>query len=280
MSQSDRWAWLPWRRARASPARRPEPLPESPASGINAVAIAAALEAARSSIRIPNQRVSHDDARFASIISRFEDRFSGYPTDSAQRIKRVFRHLAQFDEDTAGSIRDMIVLANAGHALEFVGGSRAVKQAQGEIAAWSLDIYPEGAGADGLINNQLREPFIAGASSLEWFPTKNRKGVQGVAVVPAEEIRIARDPDTQHLQHWQTNTVEGEIKLNPLTYRYIAIQTDGRNPQGVPLLIASLEALERKGKLLTAEARVIEAMSTVALVAATVPKPCSPRLRG
>jgi putative alpha-1,2-mannosidase len=52
----------------------------------------------------------------------------------------------------------------------------------------------------------------------------------------------------------------GEVQLNPFTHKYLAIQTDGSSPYGVPLVLSSLEALERKGKLLDAQNRVIEAM--------------------
>jgi hypothetical protein len=251
----------------------PPPPPEARMDTTTSAAYRLALERVTSRLKIPDSRQSQENSSLAQTLSRFEERYSGYPADTAKRIQDVLRWLVQMDEDASGAVRDLVVLANAGHSIEFVGGARAVKTAQAEVEAWSETIYPEGGGIDGLINNQIREPIITGASSCEWYPAKNRKSVAGVAVVTANRVRIARNPETQQLEYYQTQTAVGDVLLHPMTHRYLALQTDGDNPQGVPLLISSLEALERKGKLLNAQQRVIEAMSKIALVSASIPEP-------
>lgn len=238
---------------------------------VNASALAASRVRARLE-RTPNARVSKDGESLQSLLATIEATLDGYPNDSATRITKVLRALAQSDDDVRGTLRDLIALVNPGYTLDFTGGARAIKAAQAELDAFTARVYPEGGGLDGLINNQIAEFAVAGASSLEWFPTRGRNGVQDVAVVPAEEIRITRDAETHALKHEQQ--VAGQrLTLSPVTYHYAAAQTAGRSPYGVPLFVAALFALERKRQLLAAEQRVINLMARSALVKANVPKP-------
>ncbi|WP_104992713.1 hypothetical protein [Deinococcus sp. NW-56] len=135
-----------------------------------------------------------------------------------------------------------------------------------------LRLFPEGGGLQGLISNQVGEIALAGASSCEWYPERSRRGVAGVVVVPAEEVRIRRDPGTQALVYQQF-APGNYVTLNPRTYLYAAPRTTGRSPYGVPLFVAALFALDRKRQLSDAEQRVINLMARSALVQAKVPIP-------
>ncbi|THF88395.1 hypothetical protein E7T09_04095 [Deinococcus sp. KSM4-11] len=236
------------------------------------VAQAAASTVRARLLRDPNARVSRDPTDYAGLLSYFEEQLVGYPNDSRRRLVLVLRALAESDDDVAGSLSDLQALCGAGYTIDYTGGNRASKQAQQELDAWALGLYPEGGGLTGLIANQVAELTLAGASSCEWYPERSRRGVAGVAVIPAEEIRIRRDPATQALIHEQA-AVGGAITLNPRTYLYAAARTTGRSPHGVPLFIAALFALDRKRQLLGAEQRVINLMARSALVHAKVPIP-------
>ncbi len=221
----------------------------------------------------PDSRLSKDETSLVGLLGRMTDRFSGFPNDSAYRIRRVLRYLAQYDEDVSGALRDLIVLANAGHTIEFIGGSRAQKMALLEFETWSKTINKTGGGLNGLANNQIRELYLTGASSVEWYPDLRRRGVQDCAIVQGENVRFARDPQSGVMMPWQTYTALGDVALSPETYLYAPLQTDGASTYGVPLALSAISALERKTQLLQAEQRVINLMSRAALVKASIEQP-------
>ena len=253
----------------SGPPRAASPPPDT---HLQNVAQAAASSVRARLLRDPNGRVSRDPNDFGGLLSYFEEQLYGYPNDSRRRITAVLRGLAESDDDVGGSLSDFQALCGAGFTLDFTGGSRAAKAAEAELAEWMPRMFTEGGGLHGLIANQVGELALAGASSCEWYPEKNRRGVAGVSVIPAEEIRIRRDPVTQALVHEQL-AVGGAVALHPRTYLYATLKTNGRSPYGVPLFIASLFALERKRQLLGAEQRVINLMARSALVHAKVPIP-------
>ncbi|WP_309571228.1 hypothetical protein [Deinococcus sp.] len=211
------------------------------------------------------------EAGFGSTLVRLEGAFPGYPANSRRRVIRLMRWLTQRDEDMNGSLRDQIAIANPGHTLEFVGGKRAVQAAQAEIQAFAERVFPEGGGLDGLNNNQVGEIVRTGATSLEWYALSSRRGLENVAVVPAEDIKIRRTESG--LLYTQQTTVTEPIDLPALTYRYLPILTDGADPYGIPLFIAALEAAERKVRLSEGVDRVVDMMRVLAFVSATFPEP-------
>ncbi|KQR33132.1 hypothetical protein [Deinococcus sp. Leaf326] len=246
--------------------------PPSTSAPLGNVAQAAVRSLRAQLARDPNSRVSRDPNDFTGLLSFFEDTLSGYPNDSRRRVIGVLRGLAESDDDVSGSLGDLQALCGAGFTLDFSGGTRAAKQAELELQDWGTRMFPEGGGLQGLIANQVGELALAGASSCEWYPERNRRGVAGVAVVVAEEVRIRRDPATQVLIHEQA-APGNAVVLNPRTYLYAAPRTAGRSPYGLPLFLASLFSLDRKRQLLASEQRVINLMARSALVQAKVPVP-------
>ena len=268
------------RRPAASPTEAalaaPEPnAPPDADVGVN-LAATAANAIHQELLRAPNQQLSTDPNDLGSILAFFEDGLDGYPNDTRTRIIKVLRGLAGSDDDVAGSVGDLRSMCGAGFTLDFQStqgkGSRAIKAAEIEAAALLDRIFPEGGGASGLISNQVGEFALAGASSIEWVPLKNRQGIDRVAVVPAEELRIRRDAASGTLiyQQWGLGR---EVTLNTATYQYVALLTSGRRPYGTPLFVAALSALERKRQLLIAEQRVVNLMARSALISAEIPQP-------
>jgi len=219
---------------------------------------------------MPNLRESKDAVSYSGVFSRLSDTFSGFPSDSAHRIRKVLRYLAQYDDDVSGALRDMQVLVNPGFDFEVEGlGKRATAAALKELQAWEKRVFQGGFQA--LINNQVREIFVTGASSVEWVPEKNRKGVRLAVPVAAENIAVRIEPDGNVYE--QVGVGPEPIELHPLTYRYIPVQTEGSSPYGIPVALPAMYGLDRKFTLLEAEKRVINLMAHSALIMGTIPKP-------
>ncbi|WP_019584685.1 hypothetical protein [Deinococcus apachensis] len=228
------------------------------------------------SLRLGAQRAgsrqSFDDSP-AAMLGRLATAYLGYPNDSRARLSGVLRMLIQSDEDVGGTASDYLAIVNPGHTVEFTGSRKAVKAARAELDAWARTIYPEGGGLDGLANNQVIELLASPASSLEWYPDEERTRVQGVAVVPAERVRIGTDPATGERTFHQVGLTPAPIRLDPTTYLYAPLITMGGDPHGIPMFLSALRALDRKGRLIENTDRVIELMRQIALVGVELPMP-------
>ena len=171
------------------------------------------------------------------------------------------------DTDVAGAKRDLVALANPGHVFSYEGSERNKARAEREIGdlEGKLGDY---ATFEALIDNQLGEVYLAGASSLEWYPDKGRNGVAGVEVVPAEEIVIRRAGDVRQF----VQQVYGAV-LDDRTFIYSPCATRGRDPYGTPAIVAVLGELARKENLTNGADKVINLLSEGAFLQLGVPKP-------
>ena len=121
------------------------------------------------------------------------------------------------------------------------------------------------------MDNQIVELIVAGASSVEWYPTKARDGVEGAAVIPHEqiEIEVKEDGTVRYFQRGPG----GLIELNPLTYFYIPNASVGNSRVGVPLIYAALAPLQRKEKMLASIDKILEILGLAGIIHAAVPLP-------
>lgn len=219
---------------------------------------------------MPNLRESKDTVNYATAFNRLNDAFSGFPGDSAYRLRKVLRYLAQYDDDVSGALRDMQVLVNPGFDFEIAeSGKRVAIAAKKELVAWEKRVFQGGFTA--LINNQVREQFVTGATSVEWVLERNRRGVKAAVPVRAEDISIRVEDDGNVYE--QIGVGPEPIELHPVTYRYIPVQTEGSSPYGIPVALPAMFGLDRKFSLLDAEKRVINLMAHSALITGTIPKP-------
>lgn len=217
--------------------------------------------------QLPKGRQSVEPNSLEGFLTLLQDNFSGYPSDTRKRIIKVFRNVAQSDDDMGGAMRDVQILGNTPYTWQLEGGTRAQKQALDELEKMNARVFAGGFKALG--DNQVREVFITGASSVEWVPFPNRKGILNCEIVPAEEIDITKT--LEGLLYKQDLNPSGY--LHPVTYQYRPFDTDGRSPYGIPPVITALQTLWRKRNLMRGEDRVISALQKLAFLVATFKKP-------
>lgn len=218
---------------------------------------------------LPRGQVSrtHD---LEGFLEHFEDTLAGYPRDTRPRIIRVFRMLAQSDDDVAGTIRDLTSLAITPFTWELDGSEAAQQQAEEALEAWRKSVFP--TGLSGLAEHQAREAYITGATSLEWVPQPDARGVLRAEPVPTEEIRIRRGEGGER-EYQQRPRTGDPVTLDNRTYHYGPLTLDGNNPYGVSGMISTLDTLARKGDLTKGEDRLINAAAKIALVTASITPP-------
>jgi len=168
----------------------------------------------------------------------------------------------------AGAVRDLVVLANPGFRIVVSG--RQAEAARTDLLS-VVDSWSPFGSLDALVDNQIIELIVAGASSIEWYPTKSRDGVAGAAVIPHEqvEVRVEQDGTVKYYQ----NSPSGLIELNPLTYYYIPNGTIANSRVGVPLIYAALAPLQRKDKMLASIDKILDILGLAGIIHAAVPLP-------
>jgi len=225
-----------------------------------------------SSLRgLPSGRQTTDPENITGILNWISNDLKGYPTDNRQRIITVFRMLAQSDDDVGGTLRDLKSLGNTAYTWEVDGGSRAEKRALAELERFE-GFYR--GGVKQFTDNQIFEAYVTGASSVEWVVENGQ--LSFAEVVPAEEITIKRNSEDVY-EYYQEYLVHKE-PLNPFTYRYYPLNTEGRSPYGVPAMVTALKTLYRKSNLMDGEDRVISALKKLAFVLAEIEPPSAQSL--
>jgi hypothetical protein len=248
--------------SRRKRARSPTQSPSAAVSTFSSPSVMMASTIKREQKEVPKGKVSRDgsDSVFGWWV--LDTSLAG---KSRSEVIASCRDAIVGDTDAAGSLRDLLALANPGYQLNYEGGKRAVAQA--ETATKQL-LDRINIDLDTLINNQLAEVYVAGASSLEWYPTPSRNQVQDVEIVLAEELQRRKKDD----QRWWEQQPYG-ARLNPQTHVYSPYMLRGKDPYGTPAMVAALTELERKARIVLGTDKVINLMGEAAFLTMKVPKP-------
>lgn len=158
----------------------------------------------------------------------------------------IIKTLVLWNPDWSQATENFIASANTGHDLIVEGASDRLVEAGLDILNEAEQrICPYANGIDGLINNLLRQILIGGALSAEAVLEEGFARIQRVVAVPVSTIRFRRN-DEGYPEPWQKVTWAtagsnlGYIKLNPITYRYSALNADEESPYGIPPFTAAL----------------------------------------
>ena len=164
----------------------------------------------------------------------------------------LIRRSYPFLQNLSLAIQDMVQLTNTGHNIYFDNSTPApmVKKMRDEINTAGKEWVPGGAGTNSLVNKFLTQLLVGGAMSAEWVPNELLDGLDQVALLNPETIEISVNKRGKFVFYQKPLIVpidrlakENLIKLNPLTYKYVAMGGDTEDPRGIPPLVSALEDL-------------------------------------
>ena len=170
----------------------------------------------------------------------------------------IIRKLSWLNPDMGLAVNDMVQLTNTGHRIKF--DPETTPEQQKKMRQHIKDrqsLWGDGvAGMNGLINKMISQIWISGSLSNEWVPKKNLDGINHVALVNPETIVFRWNKGKGRFQPYQkqdfdTGKIHGErhVKLNPLTYRYHALNGDTELPYGIPPFLSALNAIATQGDM-------------------------------
>jgi hypothetical protein len=127
------------------------------------------------------------------------------------------------------------------------------------------------AGIDGLINKYLEQVALTGAISSEDVVRLGADpGVEQVVVVPAAQIIFKRQGG-EYVPYQLANG--DEVRLNPITYRYLAYLTIENSPYAKPPMVAALEPVLDQHRMKKNMQYILKKFGLFGLISAAVTPP-------
>jgi hypothetical protein len=205
---------------------------------------------------IPGGRTTRPTIKNAYSDMKGKTTFVG-PEFVAEYIP-VIRKLSWINQDVGLAINDMVQLTNTGHKIKFDPGVSADQQAKmrqhldDRQSEWGDGLD----GMSGLVNKMVSQIWVAGALSNEWVVSNDKTKVKNIALVNPETIVWSWDKKDLRFkpyqkQNYMTGEILGEkhVRLNPLTYKYLALNGDTEIPYGIPPFLTALNSLSTQGDM-------------------------------
>jgi hypothetical protein len=196
----------------------------------------------------------------------------------------VIRKLYRVNSSVSLGINTIVELSNTGINIDFDDSvtPEMAKRMRDEITITSKKWVQGSPGLHGIINKMIAQVYIGGAISAENViaPTL-REGVRKVAFVNPEEIRVRYEEKEDNYEFYQVPKMQGPqdfanlggIKLNPLTYTYLALMGDEDSPIGIPPILSALDDVYSQLKMLKNIGYVADQLGLLGFMEVLMEKP-------
>ena len=179
----------------------------------------------------------------------------------------VIRKLLRVNSSLSLATSSIVQLANTGHSIEFdkgVSDEQVIKMRQ-HIETVSKNWGWGIPGLHGIVDKLIYQLFIGGAVSSEWVINNDLSGVNYLAFVNPDDVRVVYDHKTGHYEYYQvvrnlnhaalkgskkSDHPQNYIHLNPQTYQYYGLMSDEESPIGIPPFLSALDDLQAQLKML------------------------------
>lgn len=199
---------------------------------------------------------------------------------------KTLKCLWLYNPDVSQYVANIVNLGNPGHQLSVDARTDAIaEKAVARLNESAGRLYRHGVGVDGLLNQYLTSVAWSGAISSEDVISFAGGRVEKVVLVPVEQIRFRYNAELDLYEPYQqSNTFSpnrdrnsssfGLVKLNPETYRYLAVQTVENSPYAKPPATAAVEAIVEGQRPLMENIRYMaQKIGLMGLVSASVVQP-------
>lgn len=200
----------------------------------------------------------------------------------------VIRKLILANPDYHQAYTNIISLGNTGHKIKFDPNikpddiDKMRKHCQDVSKNWATGT----AGIHGLVNKMMGQIMVGGALSIEAPPNNKLDGIESVILVNPETIRWAYDKGGKYkplqkisgtlsgIEIKEKDKADGShIELNPLTFKYYALNGDTEIPYGIPPYIAGFDSLATQRNMMDNIKFIVEQVGLMGFLQVLVEKP-------
>ena len=204
--------------------------------------------------------------------------------DYALEYLATLENLAAFNNDISYALDNIVQLANTEHDIYF--SDKVPEKLKNEMLLFLHESegqwYELGSGVRSLKADIISQIVINGCASVEVIPTARLDNVKQVVRVSPKQIRFVYNKETDSFDPYQANVsgliqkpdeYAGMIKLNPTTYRYIALRRLSQNPYPAPPFISAIESLVTKRDMVGNFNNIMKKLGMLGFLSANVTPP-------
>lgn len=204
------------------------------------------------------------------------------PADFEFEVIPIIRKLSKVNPDVNQALNDFVRLANTGHKIKFDPsvGEAQVEDMRQFILESSKHWHVGAAGMNGIVNKMFRQAQIGGASSVEWIPNMNLNNLDEVRFINPETVRYVIDKNHSKYQPYQKprnrnllDKIQNLKKLNPLQFKYYALNGDTDLPYGCPPYLAALDPLATQKHMVDNIKFIVTLLGAFGYISANMEKP-------
>lgn len=228
--------------------------------------------------------VSGGRSSVPELVSSFapSNRLVEIPPDFAVEYLSTLENLAAYNSDISYALDNIVQLANTPHSIEFSDkvSERQAKEMRVHLKAKEASWYANSGGFRSLKADLLAQIVINGALSAEAYPDEKLKGIKQIVRVSPKVIRFAYNSENDTYEAYQMasglrrdNAVNGMVKLNPLTYKYIALRRYFQSPYATPPFISAIDMLVTQKDMLSNFKNIMQKLGMLGFLSAEVTPP-------
>jgi len=188
----------------------------------------------------------------SSTIESFIDGMYSSKPDFSLKLLDALETLGTYHPDLSHAVSNIKELGHTDYKVTFDGDisddmqskmKKRIKMKSKDTNSW----YSFTGGLGVLINDLLGQLALMGALSAEIIPEDDLSGVKKVTKVAPKNIRFSYSKELDTYEPYQkidtigTKYDGGLVKLNTVTYKYLAISRIGDKPYALPPFLAALE---------------------------------------
>lgn len=232
-------------------------------------------------------RRSHPDSGSGSYLGILTDEMATITPDFQLEMLDVLKHLALYNSDVSYAVDNVVQLCSTEYVINF---DDTVKVSQREAMLADIkdiesELYAYGGGIRALRSDLFAQVILTGALSAEGVPNKNLDGIDRVVMVSPKNIRFKYDkknskyvpyqviPSSSLLSRSSRHSPGDMIKLNTLTYKYVAVRRFDESPYAIPPLMAALESICTEKSMLKGLQNVVNKFGLLGFLKVLISKP-------
>lgn len=200
------------------------------------------------------------------------------PLDFSVEWLSTLENLAAYNSDIGYALDNIVQLANTPHDIYFDDNVKAsdIAKMKAHLVDREKEWYENSSGVRSLKADLLAQIVINGALSAEAYPDKKLKGIEQIVRVAPKNIRFKYDKSTgKHIAYQKVDgfTSNGLLKLNPKTYKYIALRRILASPYATPPFITAVDALCTQKDMMNNFKQIMNKLGMLGFLTAEVTPP-------